>query len=193
MNTALYSVCTFLYGAFSAVVHPFTVVGEENIPMDGKLIICANHQSAQDPMALATYIKRKIFFMSKKEVFSFKPLGKIISALGAFPVARGENDLTAIRTCFKLLKEEKAIGIFPEGHRFTDGEVHAAQNGVSMIALRTGADVVPVFISGNYKPFRKMRIVIGKRIDISDLNGKCDAQTLSVCSERIRNAIKDLA
>lgn len=193
MNTALYSVCTFLYGAFSRIVHPFTVIGQENIPAEGKVIICANHQSAQDPMALATYIKRKIFFMAKKEVFSVKLFAKVISALGAFPVARGENDLGAIRTCFKLLKEEKALGIFPEGHRFTDGEMHAAQNGVSMIALRSGAKVVPVYINGNYAPFKKMRIVIGKSVDLGDLNGKCDASTLSVCSERIRKAITDLA
>lgn len=193
MNTAFYSVCTFAYGLFSAVVHPFTVVGRENVPMEGKVIICANHQSAQDPMALATYVKRKIFFMAKKEAFSVRLFGKVLSALGAFPVARGENDINAIRTSFRLLKEEKALGIFPEGHRFTGGEMQAAQNGASMIALRSGAAVIPARISGNYKPFKRMRLIIGKPVELGDLNGKCDANTLSICSERIRKAIMELA
>lgn len=192
MNTALYSVCTFVYGLYSAIVHPFEVRGAENVPPEGKVIVCANHQSAQDPMVLATYIKRKIHFMAKKEVFSVKLFAKVISALGAFPVARGENDLAAIRTCFKLLNENKALGIFPEGKRFSDGEMHAAQNGVSMIALRTGAAVIPAYIEGSYKPFRKMRLVVGKPVDLSDLGGKCDAQTLNTCSTRIRDAIMAL-
>lgn len=192
MNKAFYSLCTSLYYVFSQIVHPFKVEGKENMPLSGKAILCANHQSLQDPLALATYIKRKMHFMAKKELFNVKLLGKILSALGAFPVARGQNDLTAIRTAFKLLAEDKAMGIFPEGTRFTDGEMHEAKNGVAMIALRTGAEVIPAYIIGNYKPFRKMRLVIGKRVDLGDLGGKCDAVTIGKASERIREAMISL-
>ena len=192
MNKAFYSLCTSLYYVFSQIVHPFKVEGKENMPLSGKAILCANHQSLQDPLALATYIKRKMHFMAKKELFNVKLLGKILSALGAFPVARGQNDLTAIRTAFKLLGEDKAMGIFPEGTRFTDGEMHEAKNGVAMIALRTGAEVIPAYIIGNYKPFRKMRLVIGKRVDLSDFGGKCDAVTIGKASERIREAMISL-
>lgn len=193
MNTALYSLCTSLYRVFSRILHPFTVEGAQNVPLTGKVIVCANHLSLQDPMALATYIKRKMHFMAKKELFKNKLFGKLLSALGAFPVARGENDLNAIRTSFKILNEDGALGIFPEGTRHTDGEMHAAKNGVSMIALRTGAAVIPAYISGSYKPFRKMRLTIGKSVDLSDLNGKCDAKTLAIASERIRQAMIKLA
>ncbi len=192
MNTAFYSVCTSLYYVFSQIVHPFKVTGRENMPLDGKAILCANHQSLQDPLVLATYVKRKMHFMAKKELFKVKLFGKILSALGAFPVARGQNDLGAIRTAFKLLGDDKALGIFPEGTRFSDGEMHEAKNGVAMIALRTGAKVVPAYIVGNYKPFKRMRLVIGKEVDLSDLGGKCDAKNIQCASDRIREAMISL-
>lgn len=193
MNPAFYSVCTSLYYVFSQIVHPFRVEGRENMPSEGKAILCANHQSLQDPLVLATYVKRKMHFMAKKELFNNKLFGKILSALGAFPVARGQNDLGAIRTAFKLLGDGRALGIFPEGTRFTDGEMHEAKNGVAMIALRTGASVVPAYIIGNYKPFRKMTLRIGKEVDLSDLGGRCDAATINKASERIRDAMIKLA
>ena len=178
---------------FSRIVHPFKVTGSENMPLEGKAILCANHQSLQDPMALATLIKRKMHFMAKKELFKVKLFSKVLSALGAFPVARGQNDLSAIRTSFKLLSEEKALGIFPEGTRFSDGEMHEAKSGVAMIALRTGAKVIPAYIVGNYKPFKKMTLNIGKSVDLSDLGGKCDAKSIQIASDRIREAMIKLA
>lgn len=189
MNPAFYSVCTSLYYLFSQIVHPIKVIGRENMPETGKTILCANHQSFQDPLALASYLERKLHFMAKKELFDNKFLRKIMYALGAFPVARGQNDLGAIRTAFKFLSEEKALGIFPEGTRYSDGEMHEAKNGVAMIALRTGAKVIPAYIIGNYRPFKKMRIVIGKEVDLSDLGGRCDSKNMQIASDRIREAM----
>ena len=193
MNKAFYTLCTYIYGAFSLVVHPVRVNGRENMPSDGKAILCANHQSFQDPLLLATYVKRKMHFMAKKELFKVKLFSKVLTALGAFPVARGQNDLGAIRTSFKLLSEDKAIGIFPEGTRFSDGEMHEAKNGVAMIALRTGAKVVPAYIVGNYKPFKKMTLNIGQCVDLTDLGGKCDSKSIQIASERIREAMIKLS
>lgn len=193
MNKAFYTLCTYIYGAFSFVVHPVKVNGRENMPLDGKAILCANHQSFQDPLLLATYVKRKMHFMAKKELFKVKLFAKVLSALGAFPVARGQNDLGAIRTSFKLLSEDKALGIFPEGTRFSDGEMHEAKNGVAMIALRTGAKVIPAYIVGNYKPFKRMTLNIGKSVDLTDLGGKCDAKSIQIASERIREAMIKLS
>ena len=189
MNKAFYTLCTYIYGAFSFVVHPVKVNGRENMPLDGKAILCANHQSFQDPLLLATYVKRKMHFMAKKELFKVK----LFAALGAFPVARGQNDLGAIRTSFKLLSEDKALGIFPEGTRFSDGEMHEAKNGVAMIALRTGAKVIPAYIVGNYKPFKRMTLNIGKSVDLTDLGGKCDSKSIQIASERIREAMIKLS
>ena len=193
MNKGLYTFCRMLYGAFSTLVHPVKTFGKENIPGEGKVIVCANHQSLQDPLLMATYLNRYLHFMAKKELFKNKLFGKFLSALGAFPVARGENDLSAIRTSFKILAEDQAIGIFPEGTRFHDGEMHALQNGVAMMALRSGAPVIPAYIEGNYKLFRRMKLHVGKPVDFSDLGRKCDQETIKIASERIRENMLSLS
>jgi len=131
--------------------------------------------------------------MAKKELFKNKLFGKFLGALGAFPVARGENDLSAIRTSFKLLAEDKALGIFPEGTRFHDGEMHALQNGVAMLALRGKSPVVPAYIEGDYRLFRKMKLIVGEPVDLSDLGGKCDQETIAVVSARIREKMISLS
>jgi len=193
VNGVLYGFCKAAYLAFSTVFHPVKVIGKEYVPAEGKVIICANHQSLQDPLLLATYLKRRLHFMAQKELFKNKLFGKFLGALGAFPVARGENDLSAIRTSFKLLAEDKALGIFPEGTRFHDGEMHALQNGVAMLALRGKSPVVPAYIEGDYRLFRKMKLIVGEPVDLSDLGGKCDQETIAVVSARIREKMISLS
>ena len=193
MNKALYNVLRCIYRAYSTLAHPVKVVGRENIPESGKMILCANHQSFEDPLLLATYQKRMLHFMAKKEIFKYKPLAWFFSSIGAFPVARGENDLSAIRTSFKILSENEALSIFPEGKRFKDGEMHAAKNGACMIALRTGAAVIPAYINGEYRFFRSMTLRIGAPLDFSDLGGKCDQAAIEKASVRLRDAMLALS
>ncbi|MBQ3078796.1 MAG: 1-acyl-sn-glycerol-3-phosphate acyltransferase [Clostridia bacterium] len=193
MRNWLYILLTTLYRAFCFVCHPIRVKGIENIPAEGPVIICANHQSAQDPFVLASYTKRGIRFMAKKELFRIFLVKSVCRKVGAFPVARGENDISAVRTSLQLLKNGEILGIFPEGHRYHDGEMHEAFNGVSLIALRSKAAVVPVYIGGNYALFRAMSLTIGKKVDLSEFGGKMDADTLEKTTEKIRGAIRRLA
>lgn len=193
MSLFFYRFCCTLYWCFSIVWHPFKVVGKENLPTEGAFLLYANHQSAQDPMALSTYLPRIIHFMTKKELFDMKVVKPLVTWLGAFPVARGGNDLGAIRTAMDYLKKGEAVGIFPEGHRFTDGEIHAARNGVSMLALRTNTPVVPVRIVGDYRAFHRMSIVVGKPIMLGEPGAKCDSAAISAATETAMAALRELA
>lgn len=116
-------------------------LGREYIPPAGtKLVVAGAHVSSLDPFIIAKVMPEHfVQFMSKKELF--KPImGDIIRAGGSFPVDRSGNDLAAIRTALRVLKEDGTLGLFPEGTR-GGGQM---QGGVALLALRGKAPVLPV-------------------------------------------------
>ena len=187
--------CVFLcvvYRLFAMLFHPVRVIGRENMVREGSVILCANHVSLQDPMVLDVYLGRLIRFMAKKELFENRFMNRVMTWLGAFPVSRGESDLSAMRTSLKLLADGEALGIFPEGHRYVDGEMHEFGNGLALIALRSGAPVVPAYIQGSYRLFRRVTVTVGAPVALDDLGRRCDSRTLSAATERIQNAMRAL-
>lgn len=127
----------------------FKSVGAKNIPETGGIIIAPVHLSYLDPPAAALGMRRHLTFMAKEELFH-GPLGKIIASVGSFPVRRGESDTEAIRNAISTIEQGKALLIFPEGTR-GDGETLLPINkGVTMLAKRTNAPVVPVAIVGTH-------------------------------------------
>jgi 1-acyl-sn-glycerol-3-phosphate acyltransferase len=123
------------------------VEGLENIPRTGPVIIAANHVSNWDPVVVALVVKRPIHFMAKVSLFKFKLTEKLFITLHAFPVKRGVADRQAIRQALLVLEEGNVLGIFPEGARNKTGDLKALA-GVGMIALKSGAPVVPVACLG---------------------------------------------
>lgn len=143
--------------------------GLENVPLEGKLIICSNHASAWDPIFISIAFPRQISWMGKKELFKNKLLAAILSKLTVFPVDRDGSDLSAIRTSLRLLKNEGVLGLFPEGTRVKEFDLDNAKSGVAMLGIRSGAPILPIYIEGNYKIFSKINIYIGKTIDLSNM------------------------
>ncbi len=147
--------------------------GRENIPESGALVVCSNHRSFIDPAFIAIGIKkRKMCFMSKKELFSFKPFGFLISKLGAFPVDRGAGDVQAIKTAEEYLKKGRPLMIFPEGTRSKDGNPLRPKSGAVYIASDTGADILPVALCFEGKklfPRKRVTVCFGKPIANSEI------------------------
>jgi 1-acyl-sn-glycerol-3-phosphate acyltransferase len=176
-----------------SLVYRWQVIGREHIPKEGPVILCANHISLWDPPLLGSGIDRQVNFMAKEELFKIPVLSFLITKFGAFPVKRGAGDRAAIRTTLKLLEEGKIFGIFPEGTRSTTGEPGEAMPGVAMFALKSEAAVIPVAIIGPYRPFRSIKIVYGKPIDLTYLReAKSSADTLKEASDLIMDHIKEL-
>lgn len=140
----------------------------DNKLKDGKLIICANHQSNFDPIALATAVDRQVFFMAKKELFKNKLLGKIFAKLGVFPVDRKGADLQSIRKAIGILDDDDVLGIFPEGTRVEERDPSNMKEGVSFIALKAKADIQPVYIESDYKFRGKLNIYFRDLISIDE-------------------------
>jgi 1-acyl-sn-glycerol-3-phosphate acyltransferase len=122
--------------------------GLEKLPQSGPVIIAANHVSNWDPIVVAIVLNRPVYFMGKAGLFKYKLMDKFFSSLNAFPVRRGIPDRKAIRKALQILEEGNVLGIFPEGVRNKTGEDLKAQSGVAMIALKSGAPILPVACLG---------------------------------------------
>lgn len=154
---------TFFYPAFK-LLYPFRAHGLENLPTDRPFILCPNHAHAVDPILVALSMPRSvpIRVMAKKELMDKPALGKFLGALGAFGVDRGHSDIAALKTAIKTLKDGENLLVFPEGTRVEhEGEVRA-KGGVAMIALRTGAVLIPVYVGKRDKLFHRTDIVFGE-------------------------------
>jgi 1-acyl-sn-glycerol-3-phosphate acyltransferase len=145
-------------------LYRFEVIGLENFPKEGGVLLCSNHIHALDPPVVGMTAPRTVHFMAKEELFKLPILGPLLPKVNAFPVKRGMSDREALRSALKVLKSGEVMGLFPEGTRSTDGVLKKGLSGAGFFALRGDADVVPCAIIGPYKTFRKVKVVYGEPI-----------------------------
>ncbi len=168
--------------------------GRENMPAEGAVIIAMNHRSYWDGPLAATTLPRQLAIMAKKELFDVPVLSAILRWAGAFPVSRGQGDISAIKAALKALKAGMAMAIFPEGRRVFKGQEHTAKAGVALIAEKTGAPIVPVAISGKYLPFARVNVYIEKPIYVKNENGeKLTGEQLQEVSDYLMQKILHMA
>ena len=145
------------------------IEGIDALPRNGPLIIAANHMSNADPPFiggwLAPALGRRPTFLAKDVLFN-GPLGVLIRSLGAAPVKAGGNDIAAYRVAKGILDRGGVVAILPEGTRSYDGVLAQPKPGVSLLASRTGAPVLPIGISGTDALIGRGRRVpqVGSRI-----------------------------
>ncbi|WP_019534082.1 lysophospholipid acyltransferase family protein [Paenibacillus ginsengihumi] len=185
-----YGVMRSVFRIMFAVMFRFRAFGMENIPAEGGVVLCANHRSNWDPPLLGVALERKVHYMAKAELFDIPVLGKAITALGAFPVKRGGVSKESIRLSLSLLRDGHVMGIFPEGSRHNAGGM--GKKGAASLAIKSGATVIPAAIIGDYKPFRPMKVVYGRPVDLSDF-AEGGSDRLEQATERIMSEIRKLA
>ncbi len=172
-----------------------TVEGAENIPKDENFIICANHKSNFDAPLIAVCLPIQVSFMAKAELFAFKPFGRLLAKLGAFPVKRGKSDIGAFKTAVNLVKDNKFLAIFPEGKRCKGENLGEGKSGAAMIAVKAGANILPIGIDGRYIPFSKITVRVGEPIDLSEFWGQKTSSELlgEITSKRLMPKISQLS
>lgn len=176
----LYKFGRFVCGLIMKPMYRFNVVGKENVPKEGPVIICSNHISNFDPPTVGVTCPREISFMAKEELFSNKLLGGILRRVNAFPIKRGMKDRNALREALSILKEGKTLGLFPEGTRSKTGELKQGLAGAGFFALRSEATVIPCAIIGPYKKFESLKVVYGTPIKMDELRkNKASAQEVT--------------
>ncbi len=167
----MYNFARIVFWLYLHLFNRYKVVGKENIVWDGPTIVYGNHSSDFDIFLLTVTFRRHIYFMAKKSLFETPVIKWFVKAYKAFPVDRDKNDLAAIKTALRLLKDGKQVGIFPEGTRVLDEQDSNAKGGVAMFAYKTGATLVPVRMK--YKRrlnlFNRYDVIIGKPIRPEEL------------------------
>ena len=156
---------------------------------DKPILLIGNHKSGYDILMLWYALKNEnLRFMAKKEFFDTK-LSNPFYMCGAFPIDRDKNDLVALKTAVKLLKNNEKVVIFPEGTRNkTENVLLPFKKGFSNIALLGKANVVPFAIKGTYKLFKHPTIVFGEPIDFKEINIEKDKMD-SYVEEKVKKLL----
>ncbi len=171
---------------------PCKVYGKENIKGNKTIYIC-NHQSICDIIVLLAHLPLNTFFMAKKEVFQNKFFGLILKKVGAFPVDRQAVDLKSIKVACSKINENNNLMIFPQGTRKDSPQIllEDMHSGVGMIALKTGATVIPMMFKSKPQFFKRNVLIIGKPMDLSEFKDKKPNST--VLSEFTQKATDELS
>jgi len=198
-KTPTYRVVTVLLVGLSRLLFRPTVVGAENIPLEGPVLIAPIHRSNVDFAFTLFMSPRKVFFMAKDSIFRVPLLGTLVTHLGAFPVKRGSADRESMASAEEVLRQGHALVLFPEGTRKEGPSVHTLHDGAMFVAARTGATVVPVGIGGSDRAMplgarfprpAKIRIVVGRPILPPVSEGRVSRSAVSAKSEELRSELE---
>lgn len=154
------------------------IKGRENFPTEGPFIMTPTHRSIIDtPVSSAAYTRR-MRFMGADKWWKNKAFGKLLTALGGFPVTRGSADREALRRCIAVIEGGEPLVMFPEGERKSGAVVQPLFEGAAYVAMKTGVPIVPVAIGGSERAMpkgakfiypRKMYVVVGKPLRVPEL------------------------
>ncbi len=145
----IYELVRMVLTPIALIVYRQRAIGTPNVPADGGFILAPNHFSQMDHFFLGVYIRRKIQFMAKSQLFGKPVLDYIFRVGGVFPVRRGHHDEEAFKTAYAVLGRGGCVGMYCEGGRSRTGRLGEAKPGVGRLALESGVPVVPVAIHGS--------------------------------------------
>lgn len=169
------------------------ILGTENIPKDGAVIFCGNHQTYLDAPLIVVTAKRDLRFLAKQELYKNKFLAFLGWIFDGIPVKRDEKDVIAVKESLKTLKAGGCLALFPEGTRNGIEKGEKVKDGAAFFAVRSGAKVVPCGIKGGNKENRKVTITYGKPLDFSEYKGSKDKDVLDKVTDEIMKNILELA
>lgn len=159
----VYAVLYPIIWLFFGIFHPWRVVGNRKTP-EGGVLLCGNHTTASDPIfvVMALGHRQQTRVLAKAELMRIPVLGWILKLAGIISVDRGKADVRAIKEAMKALKNGERLLLFPEGSRVEEGTEREAQTGAAMLATRTGAPILPIYIPRKKKWFRRTTLVFGE-------------------------------
>lgn len=188
MPDKTYTVSNMLMRGALRLFADWSVSGAENVPKTGPLLVTANHVSNLDPPLLGASLPRRLNFIAKRGLF--KPvLGWFLRTYGAYALNAEEQgkDIEALLWMRKLLRESRAVVVFPESHRNRVGGMREGVPGVALMAVKTRAPILPVGIAGSESvgplwriaiPTGAISVTIGEPYTLPEVKGRLDEETL---------------
>ena len=170
-NKVFYGFLKCIYASLVTILYNPKVYGKENIPKDGPIVFAGNHRHAFDPVVVMTHTNRFVHYMAKETLFK-GIFGFLLRQIGIIKVYRTRNNPLAIEEAENVLNEGGTIGIFPEGTRNKElkEDLLKFKRGAVVIAQNSGSKIVPFYINGQYKIFRRtLELHFGKPIDVSGM------------------------
>jgi 1-acyl-sn-glycerol-3-phosphate acyltransferase len=155
----------FVYELVRVVLTPILLtfyrtrcIDSDKVPLEGPAVITPNHFSFFDHFFVAVYLRRKVHFMAKSQLFQ-RPMQFIYTHGGVFPVLRGRRDEEAFETAHTVLRRGGLVVMYAEGGRSRSGELGEAKPGIGRIALESGVPIVPTAIVGSaeVRQWRRLR------------------------------------
>jgi 1-acyl-sn-glycerol-3-phosphate acyltransferase len=144
------------------LIYRVRAIGVDNVPKKGALILAPNHFSQMDHFFIGLYLRRKVRFMAKSQMFGPPVLTYVYKHGGVFPVRRGHHDEEAMQTAATILEQGEMLLVYAEGGRSRSGKLKEVKPGIGRIALESGAPVVPVAIQGSERVRRWKRLSFPK-------------------------------
>ena len=171
-NAWIYRISAVLLWPVLQLLYPFRFVHRERMPASGAVVLCGTHSQMLDPLMLLYLpgIRRQVRFVAKKELFEVPVLGAYLTAAGAFAVNRKEVGVGFFRTSLEILQSGGILGIFPEGTRNKEA-AGEGKRGAVLLAAKTGAALVPVYIPRKKHLFRISRLVVGEPMYVEKRSG----------------------
>jgi len=154
----VYELVRLLLVPYVALIYRGRCIDSDKVPLEGPVLLAPNHFSFLDHFFVAAYLRRKVQFMAKSQLFQ-PPLQWIYTHGGVFPVLRGRRDEEAFKTAHTILDRGDMVLMYLEGGRSRTGDLGEARPGVGRLALESGVPVVPVAIFGsqNARNWKKLQ------------------------------------
>ena len=169
------------------IFYPPQVLGLDNIPKEGRILLAGNHTKWLDPIMMVSVVKRQIHFLAKEELFhGYTKV--IVKGMGCVPVNRKIHDKDALQGAIDYLNNDLCVGIFPEGTiNKTDEVIMPFKIGAVKACSETNTKLVPFVITGKYKIFRKnVKIEFLKPMTISNDLEKSNQELMNKISEKLK-------
>jgi 1-acyl-sn-glycerol-3-phosphate acyltransferase len=199
----LYGICHYALAVIYDICFRGELAGLHHVPKHGAFLVAANHASHLDPPMIGCHIPRQMAFFARRTLWKGGIATWWLDGVGAIPVDRdGGQDVSAIKNVLRAIQAGKALTLFPEGTRSTDGQLRPPKAGVGMIACKTRVPVVPVRIlnshiafgrGGKFRPGTPVDIIYGRPLQPADYDNPSDGkERYQRASERIMSAIAAL-
>lgn len=181
----LYWILRPILMVFYKLFYRVKIFGKENLVKKGKNIVVCNHLCKMDVFVVGALYPNKTIFLSKIEWYNNKFFGAILKKLGSIPIDRDKPSITSIKDGLQVLKDDKRLGIFPEGRRnFETNELQEMKQGTAMFAIKGQSEITPVIIYDRLKMFRKNYVIVGKPLSFAEFYGERFTQEVSdKCTE----------